>query len=282
LAFAVVILPLFIFLFSVFLTPEAKSECKHGWLDCFIMGKLALLPLALYATVALYTVEVLRVPDRAKTWIVLGLWSGAFIACVCSVYGFACLRDQSLASWLLVPLYVAVWYTIRAVQLTQERNRGHRIIWQSLLGSLPFWLGSILLARSTYESLPVRETGCFIVTAAGRGHRRFVGPFFEIHRRGRKIQANQQLITLWQLEYRWQRLSPRSHAGFRRVYNWIGPVIARQIRSPWLADLTYLAIKPVELVAALIIQPRPERGSDCQAEVRPRSNVAGTTVHDQI
>ena len=179
LSFAVVLLPLFIFIFSAFLTPEAKDECRHGWLDCFMEGKLALLPLALYAAGSLYAVEVLRVPNRARPPIVFGLWSGAIISGGCLVYGFICFRDATLASWLLVPFYVAVWYTIRAVQLTREGNLQPRIIWYGLLGSLPFWLGSIMGARSIYKSLPDTQPGCFIVTAAGRGHRKLVGPFLK-------------------------------------------------------------------------------------------------------
>ena len=50
-------------------------------------------------------------------------------------------------------------------------------------------------------------------------------------------------------------------------------MIAGQIRSPLLADFTYLAIKPVELAAMLILRARPERGSVT------RSNVATSEVN---
>jgi hypothetical protein len=36
---------------------------------------------------------------------------------------------------------------------------------------------------------------------------------------------------------------------FRRVYNKIGPVIARNISSPFLADALFLALKPAEFFA---------------------------------
>jgi hypothetical protein len=53
LSFAVVILPLIFFFLSSLLEPDWKGACHHGWLDCFIPGKLALTPLALLATAAL-------------------------------------------------------------------------------------------------------------------------------------------------------------------------------------------------------------------------------------
>src|SRR5580704_7230194 len=87
LSFFVVVLPLFIFFFSAFLVPDWKGGCTHGWLDCFHMGKFALAPLALVATAALYSVEVLQVPNRMEKWIVLGIFSGAIISTVCLVFG---------------------------------------------------------------------------------------------------------------------------------------------------------------------------------------------------
>ena len=121
-----------------------------------------------------------------------------------------------------------------------------------LAGSLPFWVTSIVWARRIYQSLPDKEPGgCFIVTAAGRGHPRLVGPFVEIERHGRRRPANRQLLTFWRLETRWQSCAPRSHQCFRRLYNRVGPPVAARIRSPWMADFVYLALKPVEALAAL-------------------------------
>jgi hypothetical protein len=58
---------------------------------------------------------------------------------------------------------------------------------------------------------------------------------------------------LWQFETLWRDCAPLSHALFRCVYNRFGPVLARRIVSPWLADLAHLAINPVELLAGLMI-----------------------------
>lgn len=255
LSFAVVVLPLFVFFVSAFLIPDWKGACAHGWLDCFILGKLALAPLALVATAALYSVEVLRVKNRTKAWIVLGIFIGAIVSVICLVFGLTCIRmeNNALRLWMLVPLYIAIWYSLRAAQLVKESQMGPRAYWGALLSSLPFWIAGVFWSRCSYAALPDTSPSCFIVTAAGRGHRKFVGPFFEIPHHGRKIQANQQLLTLWQFENLWRNHAPRSHKHFRRFYNRFGPVIAAQIGSPWLADLAYAVLKPVELAVKLAI-----------------------------
>jgi len=276
LSFLAVVLPLFVFFVSSLMMPDWKGACGHGWLDCFILGKLALAPLALMATAALYSVEVLRARNRTKAWIVLGVFIGAMVSVICLVFSLTCLGTQSpiclvfsltrlrteanaFLLWLLVPLYIAVWYSLRATQLVRESQIGPRAYLGALLGSLPFWIAGVVWSRSSYAVLPDVSPGCFIVTAAGRGHRKFVGPFMEVQHRGQRIQANQQLLTLWQFEHLWRRRSPRSHKYFRCFYNRIGPAFAAHIKSPWLADLAYVMIKPIELVAKLAV-PTPEKG----------------------
>ncbi len=251
LSFVGVVLPLFFFLFSAFMEPEWKGECAHGWLDCFIMGKLALTPLVLLATAALYALEIIRVEKRTRRWIVVGIFLGAVMASVCFVFGVVCLGFRA---GLLVPLYVAAWYSVRAVQLIKAARLSFWTYLISLVGSLPFWLASWLWSRSLYEALPDKvPDGCFIVTAAGHGHAKFVGPHFEIEHKGRRRLANQQLLTFWQFENLWCVCSPRSHAMFRKIYNCVGPVIARRISSPCLADLTFIALKPLEWLARLCL-----------------------------
>ena len=243
-------LPLFVFLFSVFLCPEWKGECVFGWLGCFIAGKLALTPIVLLATAALYALEILRVKNRTARWIVMGIFLGATVSSICFIYGLVCeseLGDSK--SWLLVPFYVAIWYSARAVELIKKARLNIWTYLISLACSLPFWLWSWLLSRSEYASLPDKAPDCFIVTAAGQGHAAFVGTHIEIERNGRRLLVNQQLITFWQFEARWRNFAPRSHRIFRCGYNRVGPIIAAQIKSPWLADFTYIVIKPLELVA---------------------------------
>jgi hypothetical protein len=219
--------------------------------DCFAVGKLALIPVAIWATVALYAVEVLRAKDRTRTWIVVGMMQGALLASVCFGFSLACLGG---INWLqLIPGYVAVWYLVRAVQLIRESHISFKDYFFSVVGSLPFWVASFFWSRQAYASLPdTSPAGCFIVTAASCGHEPVAGPFVEITRNGRRLRANQQLLTFWEFEARWQTHAPDGHARFRQVYNRIGPVIAARIKSPWMADATCLALKPMEYAARWI------------------------------
>jgi hypothetical protein len=254
LSFAGVLLPLFIFVFSAMMEPDWKGACTYGWLDCFIMGKLALAPLVLLATAALYALEILRVENRTARWIVVGVFLGAIVSSVCFVVGLVCIGFgiDALKCWLLVPFYVAVWYSIRAVQLIKTARLDFRTYLISLGCSLPFWLASWVWSWFLCASLPDKAPNdCFIVTAAGRGHVAFVGRHVEVERNGRSQLVNQQLITFWQFENRWRNFAPRCHLIFRWGYNRVGPVIAARIKSPWLADLVYLALKPFELMAKL-------------------------------
>ena len=259
LSFFGVLLPLFVFLFSSGMEPEWKGACAFGWLDCFIVGKLALAPLALVATAALYALEIFRVENRTRQWMVVGVFLGAIVASICFAFGLACIGSEAdahmLKLWLLVPFYTAVWYSIRAVQLIKAARWDFWTYYISLIGSLPFWLASWYWSHSLYEALPNKAPAdCFVVTAAARGHESIVGPFFEINHSGRIRRANRQLITLWQFEALWRARAPLSHALFRHAYNRLGPAIAGRITSPGVADLAHFAIKPMELLAALAVK----------------------------
>jgi len=256
LSFAGVVLPLFVFFFSGFLVPDWKGACHHGWLDCFIVGKLALSPLVLLATAALYSLDIFRVEMRTQRWLVIGVFLGAVTAWICFIFGLVCFgvdvwRPQV---WLLVPFYIALWYSIRAWQLIRAAKYGWGTYFVTLVGSLPFWLASCWWSHKVFNSLPDKAPTCFIVTAAASGHPQCVGPLVEIDHNGSRRWANQQLVTFWELETRWQIFFPRSHAIFRQVYNRLGPVVAAKIKSPWLADAAYLVLKPVEWLASLCLK----------------------------
>lgn len=250
-------LPLLVYFASGFLTPDWKGDCPHGWVDCFILGKLALAPLVLLATAALYRLEILRGqrPQNPGRLMVCAVFLGAITATVCFVFGVVSLGWQSLGwqKWLLVPGYMAVWYSVRARQLMRAAGLGFGNYFWAVVGSLPFWIASALWSKSIYSSLPDKAPdNCFIVTAAGRGHRRLVGPFFDVEHGGRRVQANNQLITFWKLEKSWREKAPFSHKQFRRVYNLLGPCAAATLRSPWLADLAFIALIPIECIASFI------------------------------
>lgn len=261
------LLPIIAFLGSCLLGPDWKGDCPNGWIDCLTVGKLALLPLVLWASAAWYAVEIHRVTaeTRARPWIVLGFLHGAAVSLACCWYllirwqetGFVPdglrLDPRSLAflSALLLPFYVAAGYSIRAGQLVRAAKLKPSAYLKSLLIALPCWIASVSWAKQSFAALPDKSPDCFVVTAASRGHPAFVGPFTEITHHGRRRRANRQLVTFWQFEERWQRRAPASHAVFRRIYNFVGPVLARHLTRRWLADLTWFALKPAELLARL-------------------------------
>ena len=267
-----VLVPLGVFLLSAFLTPEWKGGCPLGWLDCFHTGKLALAPLVLWASAALYALDVYRVARPVARWIVLGVLVGAVVSTTCLVYGCVSvpLEGGGLTGVLIVPLYVSVWYLIRAVQLVKASDMKADGYVKTLGGSLPFWVGSVILSRHTYQALPDVPPSCFVVSAASRGHRRVVGPFVETVRHGAKQEVNLQLLAIMRFEAFWSAHAPTSHRIFRIFYNRVGPIVARRITSPWTADLVYLLLKPIEFAARLSLCLGNLAPSEVSAHQPPR------------
>ena len=254
LSFFGILLPLVFFVLSALLTPEAKPLCHHGPFDCFHTGKLALTPFVLWASAALYAVEIYRVQKPTRAWIVQGLILGAIISTACTVFGFiAHCQDGGALVCLSVPLYTSIWYSARAFRAIRNQPPEAVNLTVALGSSLPFWALSVFWSYKTYLSLPDQVSDCFVVTAASRGHRKIVGPLSGVIHGGRQRLANQQLATLWAFEALWCNASPRSHAAFRLGYNVIGPILARRITSPWVADAFYIALKPAEFFARCIL-----------------------------
>jgi hypothetical protein len=75
------------FVFSAALTPEWKGAAKLGWLSCFCVGKLVLLPLVLWATASFYAWEVFQAASRLRPWIVLGYFSVPGLALMAHAHG---------------------------------------------------------------------------------------------------------------------------------------------------------------------------------------------------
>ena len=61
-------------------------------------------------------------------------------------------------------------------------------------------------------------------------------------------------MTFWGLERVWRQHLPLSHSCFRALYNRLGPMLSRRIRTPFVADMVYLLLKPVEVLGWLGIE----------------------------
>jgi hypothetical protein len=133
---------------------------------------------------------------------------------------------------------------------------------------LGWWIGGYTLSWSVavwsavvyYRSLSTTAPDCFIAAAAARGHPRFVGSRRVRMANGHTLRVNRQLRVLKGFELALLALAPGIHRPLRAVYNRLGPVAARRIRHPLLADLAYVALKPAEwlaygLLALLIRDP---------------------------
>lgn len=272
------LVPLVAFIATCADEPDWKGASPGGWIGCFDAAKLVLLPLVVWALACVYALEVWRDEQRAKDWLVLGCSQGAVVS------GYFCLRVlSSVSAWpgffrghglgevlwvlaiLLMPFVVCAYFAYRTRQLWRESEMTRLKFWVSQLWGLPFWIGALFNARRIYSNLPDEPPqGCFVVTAAARGHAQLVGPFVphaRHARHGRVRHVNRQLLTFWAFEQRWQSAAPRTHRAFRRLYNNVGPHLARRLTNPWLADAAYLALKPCEWLAARLLR-RPSPNSD--------------------
>ncbi|MEM6798864.1 MAG: DUF6688 family protein [Planctomycetota bacterium] len=109
------------------------------------------------------------------------------------------------------------------------------------------WRFAVNLMLAEYAALPTEPPqGCFVATAAARGHRVFVGSDLE-----RPI--NRQLRTLTAGELLLRRTAPRLHRRTRTIYNGLGPRAAGLLTNRWLADAAYVGLKPCEWFARLLL-----------------------------
>lgn len=111
-------------------------------------------------------------------------------------------------------------------------------------------LTAIVRTRHMVDELPEEPTGCFIVTAACKGHPFLVGSYL-CDKTDR--QSNHQLDSFRKFEQWLEGNAPKLHQTARQKYNIVGPMIARKITHRWQANLTYLALKPMEWIFRLVM-----------------------------
>lgn len=261
-----VFLPIVIFFASMIFSPEWKGEAHYGWLSSFHFGKIALAPLIFWASAALYAFDIW--PERQKEqWVAFGIFLGAIVSALCFFHGVITLKLTDLLSiGLIVPFYVAIWYVTRSLQFIKSKLIDRIYFLYAFLFSLPFWITSIVISHKNYNNLPETPPDCFVVTAASKGHTSFVGAFFQKIQFGKIRNGNAQLHTFWEFEAWWIEKYPKSYQFFRSIYNIWGYRVAKLVRNAWLADVAFLFLKPVEIMAKWILEFTPKSPAQSNAE----------------
>lgn len=114
------------------------------------------------------------------------------------------------------------------------------------------WRYDILKMFELYAALPpTPPPDCYIATAAAQGHPRFVGSRQVKRSDGSWIRVNRQLQILKCAELALMGLSPHLHKPLRTIYDVVGRSLALRISNPLVADVAYLLLKPVEILAEI-------------------------------
>ncbi|MBT3200058.1 MAG: hypothetical protein HN350_09090 [Phycisphaerales bacterium] len=150
---------------------------------------------------------------------------------------------------LLLAVYI---YTRKELTGRLRSTVAFILTWLSTLAAAIYV--KVILAHEVYNALPDTPPDCFIVTAAAQGNRRFVGS--TLNPQTGRVE-NVQLARMRAFEQYLIHKHPGAHRLLRKVYNRVGPVVARRIQRPILADLMYVMLKPIELLAMVICRQTP-------------------------
>ena len=243
--------------------------CKGMHWSYYMLDKAAGTTLwPIYLVGAMAFVAMLFRPDIAKRNVLL-FFGPAICAVISFWYTFAslCLNFSAIefldsdTFFAIVPGAAGICYTLYCVIIWKNREftlDDFKASWRGISAWTTCLLVSIgikiPLAMKIYDDLPDEMPDhCFVVTAATKGHRNVVHTWFDVD--GDRI-LNQQLLTFWKFEHLLKLHTPKSHWVIRRIYNWIGPIVARLIVFRWQADLAYLLLKPAEWIIRLGLRMR--------------------------
>lgn len=93
----------------------------------------------------------------------------------------------------------------------------------------------------------------YLCTVAAGGHPRLVKPIRKGMRHGHEVIVNRQLCIANAFEQVMEEYTPVFHRHIRNIYDKYGFPIARVIRSPYIADVVYILMKPLEVVFLLVL-----------------------------
>lgn len=192
-----------------------------------------------------------------------------FILCL------ACSIPWAVACYGIMAIYVARHSGVKRFRFSLAQLLGVVTWLAAFLGACRT---SVLWMLQEYAKLPTTPPeGCYVSTAAARGHCRLVGAEEYAAPSGKVYRVNDQMRYLKAAELLLAALSPPAHRTCRRVYDRIGPVLAARLAHPLLADAAYLSLKPAEWSCraglALLL---PDRGQSIRRLYRPEASRSST------
>ena len=173
------------------------------------------------------------------------------------------LFGATMIVWILFVLSAAPFWTFavfvrRVVEwwrsqggigfLSQDAQWGLSLGWMAAW--LITWRTAVAQVLAEYANLPMEPPTCFLATVAAEGDAGFVGSE-PTSVAGRTFPVTRQLRRFKAFELILRRFLPDVHRSLRRVYDSLGPRLAERLSRPWLADATWLLLKPIEMVAAM-------------------------------
>lgn len=101
----------------------------------------------------------------------------------------------------------------------------------------------------------------YLCTVAAGGHKKIVKPIRTGKRHGHRVIVNRQLCIANAFEQLLEERTPKFHHFVRTLYDKTGYPIAKHIRSPYVADVIYFLMKPLEwifLFCLYLFDTKPE------------------------
>ena len=105
----------------------------------------------------------------------------------------------------------------------------------------------------------------YLCTVAAGGHPKIVKPVRKGMRHGHEVIVNRQLCIANAFEQVMEERAPVFHRHIRKFYDKYGFPIAKAICSPYIADVIYILMKPLEMVFLLVLYT---------VDVKPENRIA--------
>ena len=93
----------------------------------------------------------------------------------------------------------------------------------------------------------------YLCTVAAGGHPTVVKPIRTGKRHGNRVIVNRQLCIANAFEQLIQERTPNFHSFIRGLYDKVGYPIAKHINSPYMADIIYFIMKPLEWIFLIVL-----------------------------